>query len=248
MNKKLLKNRIKYTAIHTIFSLFLLGFALWLIFYIWYPKPLDVAIGVTSVYWILLGVDLILGPLLTFIVYKEHKTKLRFDICCILLLQISAYLFGLHTIMQARPVWKVFVVDDIELVSPIDIKKTKYYDLNENFTPSLFKQSQWVAAVYSDNPKIRQEQKEDEMFDGISLATRPETYQHLHKRSESVLRKLKPINQLIEFNEKDKVEYETNPYNNIYGWLPVKAPEVDMVALFDKNGHAIAIVNLRPWN
>src|SRR5690606_19266351 len=232
MNKILLKKRIRYTAIHIIFSLILLSFALWLVFYIWYPKPLDIAIGVTSVYWILLGVDLVLGPLLTFIVYKEHKSKLKFDISVILILQLSAYIFGLYTIMQARPVWKVFVIDDIELVSPVDIRKTKYYDLAADFNPSLFKQSQWIAAVYSDNPKIRQKQKEDEMFDGISLATRPETYQYLYKRSESVLRKLKPINQLIEFNEKEKIEYETNPYNNIYGWLPVKAPEVDMVALF----------------
>ena len=57
---------------------------------------------------------------------------------------------------------------------------------------------------------------------------------------------LKPITELNKFNADVAIDEQlalltTKPK----GWLPVKSPELDMVALFDKNGKPIKIVNLR---
>ena len=49
-------------------------------------------------------------------------------------------------------------------------------------------------------------------------------------------------------NSKDQVEKELNQFRGIKGWLPVKAPNLDMVAIFDKDGQPLGIVNLKPWN
>lgn len=243
------KLRFKAFFYHIFFSVILLCIALGLVFGIWYPSPLDIAVGVTSVYLILLTVDLILGPLLTFIIYKKDKKKLKFDLTVILLLQMSAYIWGLYTIAQGRPVWQVFVVDDIELVSPIDIRKTKDYEMKVEYRPSIFKKPQWIAAVYSENPEKMQQQKQDEMFEGINLSMRPETYKDIEVQKNLILKKLKP------FSELEKINLNTNAINSILvsystavGWLPVKASEKDMVALFDKEGTPLTIVNLRPWN
>lgn len=249
MLKLNMKQRLKMTSLHILFSIVLLFIALLFVYGIWYPLPLDVAVGVTSIYLILLAVDLIIGPLLTFVIYKEDKKKLKFDLTVIFILQLGAYIFGLYTLAQGRPVWQVFVVDDIELISPSDVKKTLDYEMKVEFSPSIFKQPQWVAAVYSDNPKKMQQQKEDEMFEGINISARPETYQNLDQKQQAILDKIKPLNELEEFNSDQLVLKDILlAYPQAIGWLPVKAPEQDMVALFDKSGQAIKVVNLRPWD
>lgn len=246
-----MKQRLKFAGVHVLFSVLLLCIALYFIKMIWYPNPLGLAVGVGSIYLTLLAVDLILGPLLTFVVYKEDKRKLRFDLTVILVVQLSAYMYGLYTVAQGRPVWQVFVVDDIELVSPIDIKKTADYQMKAEFAPSIFTGPQWVAAVYSNDKKKQQEQKEAEMFEGINISARPEAYQPLSVQKEKIVEKLKPIHELYQFNlDKDRNEVDgiIASYPKVVGWLPMKAPELDMVVLFDKNSQPIATVNLRPWD
>ncbi len=56
------------------------------------------------------------------------------------------------------------------------------------------------------------------------------------------------MDKLEQFNSKDQVEKELNQFRGIKGWLPVKAPNLDMVAIFDKDGQPLGIVNLKPWN
>lgn len=249
MPKLKMKQRLKMTSLHVLFSILLLFIALFFVYGMWYPSPLDIAVGVTSIYLTLLAVDLIIGPLLTFVVYKENRKKLKFDLIVILILQLCAYIFGLYTLAQGRPVWQVFVIDDIELISPSDIKKTPDYKMKEEFAPSIFKHPQWVAAIYSDDPKKMQQQKEDEMFEGVDISARPETYQNLDQKRQEILTKIKSLNELEKFNSDPLVLKEIlQHYPQTVGWLPVKAPVQDMVALFDKSGQAIDIVNLRPWD
>lgn len=242
------KRRLQLTGIHVLFSLVLLCLALSLVYGVWYPDPLQIAFGVTTIYLMLLSIDLILGPLLTFLVFKEDKKKLKFDLGVILIIQLSAYLFGLYTLAQGRPVWQVFVVDDIELVSLVDLKKSEGYLINPDFKSSLFMRPQWVSAVYSTDKKVQQQQKEAEMFQGISLAVRPEIYQEISKQQKQITHKLKKIDDLYLFNpQKVSVDKIIHLYPDAKGWLPVKASKLDMVALFDEQGRPLSIVNLRPW-
>lgn len=240
-----MKQRIKAFLIHLLLSVILVLVALYLVYGIWYPQPLNIAVGVSSIYLMMLSIDFILGPLCTFIIYKSDTKKLMFDVIIILMIQLTAYGYGLWTMEKGRPAWQVFVVDDIELVSPIELHLSKE---QKEFKIDFFQSPQWVAAVYSNNPKIAKQQKEDEMFDGISLATRPETYQPLPVRSKAVLEKLQTLDKLQQFNSQEQIEKELHQFANKQGWLPVKAPNVDMVAIFDKNGQPLGIVNLRPWN
>src|SRR5690606_37348515 len=85
------KQRFSAMAVHSLFSLVLLSFALFLVFYFWYPAPLDQAMGVTNVFWIILVIDLILGPLLTFSVFNPKKKELKIDLLIIITIQFSAY-------------------------------------------------------------------------------------------------------------------------------------------------------------
>lgn len=240
-----MSQRLKLFFYHLLFSLFLLSISLVLVFVYWYQYPFFIAEGVSRVYFILLGIDLIIGPVLTFFIYKKNIVKFYFDLCCILLIQLIFFTYGLYTIHQGRVAWLVFVVDDIELVSPIDLHgKT----LPAQYKINILDSPLWVAAVYSNNPKLRQKQKEAEMFSGVNLAETPETYQLLENRYDDIRKKSKKLSELNFYNSRDMVNNVLKKFPNAKFWLPVKAYEVDMVALFDQQGKPLQVVNLRPWH
>ena len=244
----MLRQRLYAFFWHCLFSILLLAIALYLVFMVWYPSPLAQAVGVGNMYVLMLIIDLILGPTLTFIVYKLDKKRMLFDMVVIVLIQLIAYVGGLFVLHQGKPAWLVFVKDDIELVSPINIQEKFRQDLTDQFKVPFYKKPMWIAADYGSDPRKRQKLIDEEMFDGISIAVRPETYKLIDTKSEEILIKLKPIAELHKFNIDVAIDEQlalltTKPK----GWLPVKSPELDMVALFDKNGKPIKIVNLRPW-
>lgn len=237
------KERLIVFSYHLTFSVLLLLVSMILIFYIWYPGALKYATGVLTVYTMLLVIDLILGPVLTALVYKKHRIKFIFDMSIILIIQLSAFIFGLYTLEKGRPAWLVFVIDDFEIVAKSDLAANTA--VPEQFKINFWEKPKWVAAVYSDDPNIRQKQQEDEIFNGISLTTRPDSYKEIEVKRQSILNKSKLVDELGQYNTLSAQEVDNlQGYNR---WLPLKAPKVDMVVLIEKSGRPTKIVNLRPW-
>jgi hypothetical protein len=88
-----------------VFSLLFGVFILYL-----YPQPYFTVTGGWQGLLITALVDLVLGPLLSFIVYNASKAerKLIQDYVVIALLQVSALAYGINTIYQQHPVANVF--------------------------------------------------------------------------------------------------------------------------------------------
>ena len=97
---------IHLTASVTIFLIFL-----GILFFVWYPAPYFEIDGGWTVLLILAGAHLALGPLLTLIVFEPGKPGLKFDLICIVLVQLGALLYGGTLIYQQRPAFVVFAVD-----------------------------------------------------------------------------------------------------------------------------------------
>jgi hypothetical protein len=100
--------RIKFFLVHIITSVIIAFLLTLLVFFIWYPSPFATAVGVTHIFLMLLVIDVILGPLLGLLVYKEGKKTLKFDLSVIILIQIAALCYGVFSIEQGRPAWLVF--------------------------------------------------------------------------------------------------------------------------------------------
>lgn len=249
-HKKTVTLRERYYAslLHLALSAFILSSSIYIVFFIWYPDPLNMAVGVAKIYITILLADLVIGPLLTFIVYKHDKKRMRIDLAIILSMQIIAFLYGMHTVEQGRPVWLVFVVDDFELVSPANLDQRNIETLQTDFKASFWSGPQWIAAQYSKDPDIQQQQKEDEMFLGISLATRLETYAPIEQARQAILERSKLLKELKSFNHHTQVEQVLNSWPQATAWLPLKAPEQDMVVLINTQGTPLATVNLKPWD
>ena len=235
---------------HLVASLMIAAVSLVIIFCVWYPQPLYQATGVVKIFLIMLGIDIILGPLLTFIVYKPNKKTLKFDLTVIVLLQLAAFSYGFYHVYDGRPVWIAYNVDRFDLVknNEIDTRKTV------EALPEYKQVSRWgvkyVAAVI---PTHDIEASNEILFDevglGVAPSQRPELYQPLSAVDEVMLTRTKAIDELYEYNDKIDVDRILSEYPDANGFLPLKANAVDMVVLIDKkeSEKIVDIVDLRPW-
>jgi hypothetical protein len=81
---------------------------LYLIVFVWYPQPYFAADGGWQGVRLVTGVDLVLGPLLTLIVFKPGKPGLKRDLALIGLLQSVALVWGTWLVYDQRTAMVTF--------------------------------------------------------------------------------------------------------------------------------------------
>ncbi|HOY70452.1 MAG TPA: TfpX/TfpZ family type IV pilin accessory protein [Methylotenera sp.] len=117
-------SRFKAAGIHLVLSVLIALIMLVLVFWVWYPGGYYKLLRVDTIYFVLMGVDVCLGPLLTLAVYKQGKRGLKFDLVVIAIVQLGALLYGAYVVFIARPVFNVFEDDvfKVTLASEMDAK------------------------------------------------------------------------------------------------------------------------------
>jgi hypothetical protein len=114
-------SRWRASAIHLLISLTIFGGTLALMRLLWYPDFYFAAIGADGLLAILFGVDVVLGPMITLIIFKSGKKGLKFDLSFIAACQLVALLYGMHVVFVARPAFAVFAVDSFDVVQAVDV-------------------------------------------------------------------------------------------------------------------------------
>jgi hypothetical protein len=104
-------SRWKAAAIHFSISLLVFLFLLTLILWLWYPGILFSIDGGWSGLRLVIGVDLVLGPLLTLVVFKSGKPGLKFDLACIAAAQVLCMTVGMWIVYKERPIALVLAYD-----------------------------------------------------------------------------------------------------------------------------------------
>lgn len=89
---------------------------------VWFPWPLFQITAGGQLALILIAVDMVLGPLLVLVVYREGKKSLKLDLAVIATLQISALAYGIYNINLARPAYLVFANDHFGVVTVKDLE------------------------------------------------------------------------------------------------------------------------------
>ena len=108
-------NRYQAFAVHITIAAVVLTSTLALLVFLFYPDFYFHAEGVWSATRIVIMVDLVLGPLLTLIVFKPGKKGLKFDLALIATVQISALIYGIYILYSERPAYLVFSIDRFEV-------------------------------------------------------------------------------------------------------------------------------------
>ncbi len=100
------KSKVKATSIHLLLSLLVFAVISYFIVFEWYPGVLFSAEGGLTGVKLMAAIQLVLGPGLTFIVFNHNKAKkeIVFDLSIIVMLQISALIWGGLQVYSQRPV------------------------------------------------------------------------------------------------------------------------------------------------
>lgn len=105
-NKTLIKTKLIASAIHLIISLIIFIILAYQIYYVWYPQPYFSVDGGWQGMRIIAAVDLVLGPLITFVIFdwSKKRREILFDLSIIVVIQIGALVYGVATTYGQRPV------------------------------------------------------------------------------------------------------------------------------------------------
>lgn len=223
------------------------------VFFVWYPAPLHKAVGVTDIFLMVVVIDVIIGPLLTLVVFKKDKRTLQFDLFVIAVLQMAALVYGVHTVYLGRPAFVVFAKDRFEIARPasLDPKSVKAATHAKNaVAEQSYLLSKWVAAIESPDPERRKEILFSAAAGGPDWPQLPELYVPLEQVRSEIVRRAKPLIELKPFNvgQEADVDVLTEQFGARAKWLPLKAPALDMVVLVNgANGEVLQVVDLRPW-
>jgi hypothetical protein len=191
--------RAKASVIHFALSVFVAGLSAILVFALWYPYPYSDISGGRELFVLLIAVDVIIGPLVTFVVYNKQKplAELRRDLVVVALLQTLALGYGLWTVAKARPVHIVFEIDSFRVVQSIDIPEELLSKAPKNITAFPLTGPTLIGLR-----PFRNEQEKFEMtlaaLGGIHLSARPELWQDYDDSRKAVIAAAKPIRNLLQ--------------------------------------------------
>ena len=179
--------RWQASGLHLAISAAIGAVALAIMLLVWYPWPLFHAEGGTELLFILLAVDVILGPIITLIVFRQGKRGMRFDLVVIGVTQLAALLYGMHIVFIARPAFLVFIADRFEVaraveLEPEELAKAKF----PQFSRPPFDGPKLAYAAMPSDPAKRQELVM-KAFAGVDLNAFPEYWVPYSERRKEVL-------------------------------------------------------------
>jgi hypothetical protein len=247
--------RWKASSIHLALSAIIASAVLALMLLVWYPYPLFAAVGGQQVLMILLGVDVVLGPLITLLIFNTRKSRreLTLDLSVIAALQTAALIYGMSIVFQARPVYVVFSGNSFDLVtahmlSDADIAKAKYPEYRSlPLTGPVY--------VYSEMPADINERNEVVLgsFLGKDLPEYPQYYRPFDDHLPAAAMAAKPLSQLKESNpdraaEIDEMLRDSGHLEADVGYLPLRAKHKHLAVVIEKNnGRILKILTMNPW-
>lgn len=247
--------RYKAFGIHLTLSAIIATAVVSTMLLLWYPGPFFDAMGGNTLVMILVGVDVVLGPLITLIVFNPRKARhlLRLDLTVIGLVQAAALAYGVTVVAEARPIYLVFTIDRFDLVAATDIKDEEL----ARVTRPEYKDIPWgrprtVAAQMPADP--------DEQLRiiqagaaGADLQTFPQHYVPYDTLAGAALQRAKPIAELRKRHPEegkaiDKAVGETGLGDEGLRFLPLKARNQDQAVLLNaKNGAIAGFAPVNPW-
>lgn len=156
--------RLKAFGLHLLASAAVLTLILGALYLGWYHWPGWYLADARQVVLVLICVDVVIGPLLTFVIANPTKPRreLARDIGIIATVQICALIYGSGSLWNGRPLYYAFSEDALSVVQAYDIvghDADLARNQNGEFAPHWYSLPRWVWAPWPQDPKQRDEIK-----------------------------------------------------------------------------------------
>jgi hypothetical protein len=247
-NKSGVQRRCRAAGIHFILSAIVALLLTTPIIFWLYPSPFFQAAGGLNLLGMILGIDVILGPTLTFIVFNKAKASLKMDLKIIAFVQIVALIYGLYATAASRPVYMTYVVDRFELVSAADVDPDEL-----KRAPIEIQDVKWghPQLAYAEQPTSEDERSTIvfSSINGVDLNRLFRYYKPFALAQKKIVERAKPVETLLKFNDTSSVNAVLAAFKGqTLRYVPLQGKKRDLTVLVNANtGELVKVVDLKPW-
>lgn len=235
---------------HLAASALVVGAVAAVLFGAWYPGPFRHLSGGLTLFFILAGVDVVLGPVLTALVVRPGKSRraLTIDLTVIVVLQACALGYGIWTMAAARPVWLAFEVDLFRVVRAVDVADDQLPE-----APQALRSLSWSGPrlMAADKPAgDRQVEAIMLGLHGVHLAMQPRYWAPFDSQRGQVWDRGRTFAELPDaLRQRLDAELHywpghSRPPPQDLRWLPVMSSRANWTVFVDRSGSPVAFAPL----
>lgn len=242
--KAQLSDRLRAMLVHLVLSALVAALAAAVVFALWYPMPYREISGGRDLFLILVAVDVVMGPILTFVVFDRRKLRVALtrDLGVIVLLQLGALAYGLYAVERARPAVVALEVDRLRVVRSSDLSQANFSNAPAGIQTISF----WGPTLIATRLPAENERQEvlSRGLAGEDIGMRPKFWLPASATGPAMAQAAQPLAKLRRLypnraGELDAAIAETQRPAESLKFLPILARRTDWVALVDAGSGSI---------
>jgi hypothetical protein len=209
MENTLMKFRLKALGLHLSASACALSLILGALYLGWYFWPGWALTDVTHVVVVMVGVDVVVGPLLTFVIAHPGKPRRELvrDVSIIVAVQLCALIYGSVSLWNGRPLYYAYSETVLQLVQAYDIDAQESAEggrLNPDFAPHWYSRPRWIWAPLPQDASASQKIVTSAIQGGDDVISMPQYFKPWAQGLPVLRTKLKKVDDVAYFMGSDK--------------------------------------------
>jgi hypothetical protein len=201
--------RLKAFGLHLLVSVLVLSALLGTLYAGWYRWPGWYLADAARVTLVLACVDLVAGPLLTFVIAAEAKTRrvLARDLAVIGVMQVAALAYGVALLWSGRPLYYAFSEDVLQLVQAYDLDESEASAARRQelpLAPYWYSLPRWIWAPLPQDPKEHDRIVASAVSGGDDVISIPRYYRNWEAGLPTLRTQLKRIDEVKYFSGREK--------------------------------------------
>jgi hypothetical protein len=208
-----MKFRLKAFGTHLLCSAIALTLVLGALYLGWYHWPGWHLTEAVHVVVVMVGVDVVVGPLITLIIANARKPRreLARDIAIIVAVQLVALGYGTTTLWNGRPLYYAFSVNCLQVVQASDIDPQEARIAREKrlaLAPHWYSLPRWIWAPFPKDSSQADKIYQDLMQGGYDIIGYPQYYKTWQEGTPELRSQLQKVSDINFFLAKQKTTLE----------------------------------------
>jgi len=220
--------------------------------WLWFPGGYFALSGIGKLLWLLLAVNLVVGPCLSTFLYKPGKRGLKFDLLVLACVECAIIGWALLEFDARKPVFAVFAVDRFDAVTRAEIDPEQLA-ASPIATPRGFGPRLVYAALPTD-AEVMSRLIDETVFMGMpDIDRRPEFWKPYPEGVATLLAAAVPLARLLVADSARAVPAQRwlarqGGMAEDYLYLPLRARDGDGVIIIDADiGYPVDVLAIDPW-
>jgi hypothetical protein len=247
--------RLKALGLHLISSAIALGLILGTLYFCWYRWPGWYLADAAKVIGVMAGVDVVLGPLLTFVIAapSKRRAELARDIGVIVVIQLIALGYGTTSLWNGRPLYYAFSETVLQLVQAYDISPEEALwgrQQNPTLAAHWYSLPRWVWAPLPEDSVESQKIVGSAVSGGTDIVGMPRYFKPWEAGLTQLKTKLKKLDEVGYFMPKQKLRLKAEMQAAGFSpdqpnAIPFTGRGMPLLAVFDANAKLVGIFEAR---